>query len=350
MTPFNEDLLLKKLQGTANKDEEIQISDWLSESEENMKTYAGLRMMWQAGKIKEYASAPVLQKELAQFNRTIDSKELSQFNHTINSRQQQSRTLRFNRFLKYAAIMVGILVIGSLGYLLLPSGEDQVMVEYSVPVGGDILKFQLSDGSKIALNEGSHLSCPVTFKKGERVVKLEGEAFFDVAHMPKSRFVVETSGLHVEVTGTSFNVNTSGNQMQTVLVSGSIALTDHKGKRVMEMEPGQLAEFNIESRALNVTHVNTRIYTSWQEGLVVFDKAGLKEILDKMEKIYKIDFRYDEAKLSTDTNKYNFVFRREQPFDTVFKMLKFIAPLETYRVKHVNDNEISKKYKGESKK
>lgn len=331
MTPFDEDLLLKKLQGIASREEEIQITTWLSESEENIKTFTSLRMMWQAGKIAEYSSVPMLNKELGQFNRAIDS------------RQQKSRALRINHFLKYAAIIVGISVIGSLGYLLLPSGEDQVMVEYSVPVGGDIRKFKLSDGTAIALNEGSHLSYPSTFKKGKRVVKLEGEAFFDVAHLPESRFIVETSALNVEVKGTSFNVNTTGNLMQTVLVSGSVKLTDRKGKLVMEMEPGQLAEFNTKSRALNVSQVNTRIYTSWQEGLVVFDKASLKDILDKIEHIYKIDFRYDEAKLSTDTNKYNFVFRREQPFDTVYKMLKFIAPLENYKVKCMNESKTSNK-------
>lgn len=322
MTAFNEYLLLKVLTGTARAEEVEQVKIWLSASEENKQTYTRLRMLWQAGKISEYASAEAMNEALARFNNNVDDK------------QKPRRTrLPLYTLVKYAAIFTGVVMLGALAYWLVPSGRNQVMVEYSVPVGGEVKSVLLPDGSKVALNEGSTLKTPAEFKKRKRLVELEGEAFFEVARMPQSRFVVETTDLQVEVTGTSFNVNTFGDRMQTVLVSGSVSLTDKKDRQVLAMKPGELAVYHSVSRKLEVSSVKTPLYTSWKDGLVMFDKATLNEILEKLEQVYYVQFEYNAAKVARDTNRYNFVFRKSQPFDTVNKMLRFITPRGTYKVK-----------------
>jgi len=320
VTQFNEELLLKKLRGEASAEEESQIVSWLNESEMNMQTYTRLRMVWQAGKINQYAG-----KEL--------SKSISSFNRSVDRLQGKSNKIRLYRFIRYAAIFTGIIALTALGLWLLPPAEKPLMVEHIVPLNGQVMNIKLPDGSRIALNEDSRISYPSVFKDGMREVELEGEAFFMVEKMADSRFVVKTDKLNIEVTGTSFNVNTSGNQLQTVLVTGKVILTDTDGKEVLEMNPSEMATYNSETRSLKVSTVNTRLYTSWQEGLVMFDKAGIKEILDKMSDVYNVQFEYDNAKIAGDTNRYNFVFRKTQPFDTVFRMLSFIAPVDSLKIK-----------------
>ena len=64
----------------------------------------------------------------------------------------------------------------------------------------------LSDGTKIWLNSQSKLIYPTQFSDKERNVRLEGEAFFDVAHKEHLPFVVHSPLLAIKVLGTKFNV------------------------------------------------------------------------------------------------------------------------------------------------
>ena len=64
---------------------------------------------------------------------------------------------------------------------------------------------QLPDGSKVTLNRHSQLSYPETFNK-ERIVKLNGEAYFEVSKNPKKPFRVKANGVTIRVLGTHFNV------------------------------------------------------------------------------------------------------------------------------------------------
>lgn len=312
---------MKKLRGETSAEEESHIVSWLNESEQNMQTYIRLRMVWQAGKINQYASGKDLNKSISSINSSIDRL------------QGKSKKIILNRFIRYAAIFTGIIALTALGLWLLPPAEKPLMVEHVVPANGQVMNIKLPDGSQISLNEDSRVSYPSVFEEGLREVELEGEAYFNVAKMPDSRFVVKTNKLNVEVTGTSFNVNTSGGLMETVLVTGKVKLTDMRGREVLRMNPSEKATYNSDTRSLNVTTVNTRLYTSWQEGLVMFDKASIKEILDKMSDVYDVQFEYDKAKITGDTNRYNFVFRKTQPFDTVYRMLSFIAPVDSLKIK-----------------
>ena len=64
---------------------------------------------------------------------------------------------------------------------------------------------QLPDGSKVTLNRHSQLSYPETFNK-ERIVKLNGEAYFEV-NKTGHPFTVSTQGMQIEVLGTTFNIS-----------------------------------------------------------------------------------------------------------------------------------------------
>src|SRR5690606_24206533 len=77
----------------------------------------------------------------------------------------------------------------------------------------------LPDGSKVWLNAGSTLTYPSRFNAEERVVSLEGEAYFEVRKsqtpaggMP---FRVFTKGQTIEVLGTVFNVSAYATDPET---------------------------------------------------------------------------------------------------------------------------------------
>jgi ferric-dicitrate binding protein FerR (iron transport regulator) len=66
--------------------------------------------------------------------------------------------------------------------------------------------FYLPDSSLVQLNKNSKLTLHEEFDTGERVIYLEGEAFFDVHHDEERPFVVLTEHTRTKVLGTSFKV------------------------------------------------------------------------------------------------------------------------------------------------
>lgn len=99
------------------------------------------------------------------------------------------------------------------------------MNEVRVPYGkrSELL---LADGTKVWLNAGSQLAFPTTFSGSKRVVYLEGEAYFEVTKDENSQFIVQTNDIDVEVLGTHFNVSAypTDGYVETILLEGSVML------------------------------------------------------------------------------------------------------------------------------
>jgi ferric-dicitrate binding protein FerR (iron transport regulator) len=95
---------------------------------------------------------------------------------------------------------------GMLWYV--PEGEagEVVFNTVSTPNGGEY-HVRLSDGTNVWLNAVSSLRFPAAFAGNERMVQVTGEAYFEVAHNAKKPFRVEVKGMHVQVLGTHFNIN-----------------------------------------------------------------------------------------------------------------------------------------------
>lgn len=93
---------------------------------------------------------------------------------------------------------------------------------------GEQKKIVLSDGSVIFLNGGATVQIPKNMAAlDHRIIKLSGEAFFDVASDSSRPFFVITRDFSIRVLGTSFNVDTELEQSVTV----------HEGKvQVMQID------------------------------------------------------------------------------------------------------------------
>lgn len=324
MENFDENLILKKIRESLTPEEELKVREWLSESEENRKMYARLRMLWNARKINEYSSGHDLEQSISEINKRIDRLHAG------------SRKPGFKSVLKYAAIFIGVIALSLLAWLFLPVSQEK-MLTCETSLTGAVELVQLADGTKVWLNNSSKLVYPEAFSKKNRTVTLEGEAYFEVARDPAHPFFVATQDVTIRVLGTSFNINTRapGNLTQTVLVEGSVSLLRPTGVRIASLKPGEMATVGNSAANVEITNVNTQLYTAWQQGMFVFEKAELTEILQKIEAVYHVRFTYDTTLMSKNKAKYNFVFRKNQDYDTVFDMLRFVAPVDKLKVKIV---------------
>lgn len=159
----------------------------------------------------------------------------------------------------------------------------------NVPYGKKI-NIVLSDGTKVYLNSGSNLIYPVSFENNKtREVELIGEAYFEVA--PKSDvFRVKSNDINVEVYGTEFNFkNFPEDQISdVVLVEGSVGIVLESSDEITKLVPGQLGKVNKENLDIQTERINTKIYTSWINGEVVFRNEKFYQILLKLERLYNV--------------------------------------------------------------
>jgi hypothetical protein len=148
-----------------------------------------------------------------------------------------------------------------------------------------------SDGSKAYLNSGSFIRYPVKFiEDKKREVFLVGEAFFDVTENKNELFIVNSNGINVEVYGTKFNVRNYSEDFNSdiVLVEGSVGINNSEVSELTMLKPGFKGSVDKENFRVKTSKVNTKIYTSWIDGEVIFRNETFSQILKKLERLYNV--------------------------------------------------------------
>jgi len=179
------------------------------------------------------------------------------------------------------------------------AGESVRMNELFVPRRGEY-NLTLSDGTRVFLNSDSRLVYPVAFGAGRREVLLQGEAYFDVAKDEERPFVVKTGDLSVRVLGTAFNVKSypGDSRVEATLVRGSVQIQE--GGQEMLLAAGEQARLDRSTGKMNKVRVNTTLYTSWKDGLFVFERERLEDILTTLSRWYDVNVSYQRSSVKDE--------------------------------------------------
>lgn len=202
--------------------------------------------------------------------------------------------------------------------------QKQNKISYSQEVPSDVLVYntltipsgkqfelELADGTMVYLNAGSSLRYPISFPKtGTRQVSLSGEAFFDVSQDSSRPFIVNVGDLDVKVLGTEFNISAykEDSNIEVVLVEGSVSLnkTDDIRDEAITLSPGQKGSFELVSKDIKVSQVNSNLYTSWMQGQLVFRDLSFDDILTKLERHYNIEIENTNKELGKEVFNASF--------------------------------------------
>jgi len=170
---------------------------------------------------------------------------------------------------------------------LLVNGTTVQQVTMTVPRGGKY-KLELADGTRVWLNAATSLTYPSAFTGAERIVEVNGEAYFEVQHDSKHPFIVKSGTQTIRVLGTAFNLNTYRHEKAiTTLVNGQIALRTGKGDEKI-LAPGDQAVNN--GQAITLSKVLTQDYTAWKDDLIVLHDQDLSDIFKQLERWYDVEF------------------------------------------------------------
>ncbi len=150
----------------------------------------------------------------------------------------------------------------------------------------------LSDGTRVFLNAETKLKFPTKFRKEERVVVLEGEAYFEVRKDATHPFIVKANDVDVKVLGTSFNLRSYSdeNSIATTLVSGKVAVS--AGENSEEIVPGEQAVYMKETGKMEVKPIDVTLYTAWHTGKFIFRNETLEEMMSYLSRWYGVKYRF----------------------------------------------------------
>jgi hypothetical protein len=150
----------------------------------------------------------------------------------------------------------------------------------------------LSDGTRVFLNAETKLKFPTKFRKEERVVVLEGEAYFEVRKDATHPFIVKANDVDVKVLGTSFNLRSYSdeNSIATTLVSGKVAVS--AGENSEEIVPGEQAVYMKETGKMEVKPIDVTLYTAWHTGKFIFRNETLEEMMSYLARWYGVKYRF----------------------------------------------------------
>ncbi len=236
--------------------------------------------------------------------------------------------LIYQMFSRVAAILLipALITISVLAYITVnaPENEDS-WAEIHSPLGSRT-KFKLPDGSIGWLNSGSMIKYPINFKK-DRKVEVSGEAWFDVVHLNASAFRVITPYFNVKVVGTQFNVIAYENEStaEVILERGKVLLLDKVDHVEGELEPDQQLVFNKLTKELVKSHIDSKNYTSWKDGILVFKNVPMSEIAKRLERKYNTEIILHGDSLKSSIFRATFL---DENIDEICKMLSTVAPIK----------------------
>ena len=275
-------LLHKKWTGSISPKELSQLEEQLSSDESFRKEAKWLENLWNKAAQTDLSFQP--DTDMA----------WKKFRDRIHAAEKTARLFRMPRAWRVAATLA--LVIAAVGVvrLTIPSLFSETRSVASGKVSHK--EITLRDGSVVLLNAFSELSYPRKFDGKERIVQLEGEAFFQVHADTEHPFFVQTPYGLVQVTGTKFNVRAFGKEgfEEVHVQSGVVSFQSQQDLLEKKLNPGETARLDKTSSALTVVPDSKATPLFWVNGKLDFKDTPLKNILGILEQYFRIQFKTDK--------------------------------------------------------
>ncbi|KRQ99130.1 FecR family protein [Bradyrhizobium valentinum] len=160
----------------------------------------------------------------------------------------------------------------------------------------------LEDGTTVYLAADSAIK--TDFSASRRQVRLlAGEAFFDVIRNPGRPFVVDASGVKVEVTGTAFDVRLSSSATQVELARGAVGVSFDPAQRGSPavLAPGQMLVVDRKSGAMTKSDIAPEDIGAWREGRLFVNDATIGAVVEQIQRYHAAWIAVPDTTLAQQT-------------------------------------------------
>ena len=271
---------------------------------------------------------PSFRKEFLAMRKIYDALLISNDIGGMKKRVRKGMAVRILRFVASMAAAAS-LAVGVTYFIMSDKEEENIMVQRFEAPEGHRTEAVLSDGTMICLNSGSRLEI-LSSGKNERRVRLDGEAYLNVAHNEDRPFILETSEMEVKVLGTSFDVSTYGNVHSVVLVEGSVEVNNAVSSEKTVIEPDQMYVFDRSTGQSGVKYVDALSMVTWKDGYLNLQNMTVEELFSRLEHYYGVRIICSNDSKDTFTMSGKLIL--ESRIDTVMDNLATLLDMKYSRL------------------
>lgn len=327
-------LLAKYFANQASAKEIAELSDWCALSPENRKLYDDYQHEWE-----------VIHADISGFV-VADSNKM--WNNIVSRIHKPVKAVSYTKKTLYTAIAVAasIALLVGLSFsvwfsTMYQDGADLLASEtlFIVP-SGQKSQLVLPDGTKVWMNSDSKLAYPTDFSKERRLVRLEGEAYFDVVHDESNKFIVNTGQVNVLVHGTSFSVTNyqSDSFISVALDEGCVSVENSSNHDPLtRLTPGQKVMIEKSTSNWNVSAFDADTYNIWMLNKLQFKGEPIYDAFKKIERWYGV-----KIKLENENPSYSYWFTlKTESLTEMLNLINRITPINYT----INGEEVTIRYK-----
>lgn len=280
-------LIIGYLESNNSPEQQNDFFSWLEKDRENEKLFFEIKRIYQSN-----------EDNIKDFN---VNESWVRMQHKIEEKIKTGEKIRsirslYKKLYPLAAAVLALFVVSSVYFFInRDSRAGAQTYVFNNQIGQSAL--HLPDGTLVELASNSTFEYDSDFGKKNRTVKLNGEAFFEVAADKNKPFIVQSGIQQIEVLGTKFNVQAYAidSVYTTSLMEGAIRLS--WGDKSFDLSPGKQVIFHAVNGNMDVRDINEKETVSWLSGYYVFNKKTLAFILNRMGKVYDVNFIADSAEV-----------------------------------------------------
>ena len=184
------------------------------------------------------------------------------------------------------------------------------------PPAGQHTVALLPDQSKVDLNAQSKLTYYPLWWHVTRIVKLEGEGFFEVQKGKK--FTIISLNGSTQVVGTSFNIFSRDQIYKVTCLTGSVKVKSKAGFEVI-LKPNSKAEIQPDGQINVLENIEAYPEISWKRNVFLFTASPAVMVFREIERQYGVHIK---TKID-DYSLYTGNFTKDQ---NVEEILEYVCP------------------------
>lgn len=313
-------LLAKCFAQQCNLAEHNEIERWRKENPEHEQVFSQLKEQWECTHLD--TSAYVIPDKAAVWKN---------IQREIHYKAKQIPLYTRTLLIRTAGLVAVIALITGFSLSFLFKGGDNWVASQlenvTIAPPGQKTQLVLPDGTFVWLNSGSRLSYNYQYSTCDRIVYLEGEAFFDVKKDTQYPFIVKAGAVDIKVHGTAFNVSAYADEdnIMVALLRGKVSLSSTADRNLLTyLYPNQEAIVSKKDLSYHVESCDVEIEASWRHNLLKFEGASVEEVWKKLERWYGVDITLSNV---DNSKSYWFTIKTES-LTELLEMINKISPIE----------------------
>ena len=335
-------IIKKYLEGKTSESESEQVLSWLKDQRNEEESRRILGEIWSGSDIRLLGAKP-------DFNHMLDLVH-DQINHQQTTDPLEEvqpavhRMIGFYRvFSRVAAILILPLIL--LSTYLYFSQKNEYTQQASISTReiytkpGTRIKIDLSDGTQVWLNDGTHFRYPEQFSGDQREVYVDGEAYFEVKSDAKHPFVVNNPMMKTVVTGTHFNINgyVADHFFEATLLEGKVGL--ERNNQTILLSPGEQVQFEEQGEKMIRKEVNPENSSAWINGQLIFKDEKLGTAIKKLSRWYNVEIILSDQELNSYLLTGTF---QDEKLDQTLTLISLALPVKFRYKKEVKLTDIQR--------